>query len=67
MIAQRFLASRDSAPSTFYNLERVSPGVSGDVRIPDIAGSGNGGGTLVDVLLANLIRDERNQRLVAGD
>ena len=40
----------------------------GGVKIvPDIvAGSGNGGGTLVDVLLANLIRDERNQRLVAG-
>jgi hypothetical protein len=31
-----------------------------------VAGSGNGGGTLVDVLLANVIRDERNQRLVGG-
>ncbi len=40
---------------------------SGVKLVPDIvAGSGNGGGTLVDVLLANLIRDERNQRVVAG-
>lgn len=36
--------------------------------VPDIvAGGGNGGGTLVDVLLANVIRDERNQRLVVGN
>jgi uncharacterized membrane protein YqiK len=40
---------------------------SGVKLVPDIvAGSGNGGGTLVDVLLANVIRDERNQRLAAG-
>ena len=40
---------------------------SGVKLVPDIvAGSENGGGTLVDVLLANVIRDERNQRLVAG-
>jgi uncharacterized membrane protein YqiK len=40
---------------------------SGVKLVPDIvAGSGNGGGTLVDVLLANVIRDERKQRLVAG-
>jgi hypothetical protein len=40
---------------------------SGVKLVPDIvAGGGNGGGTLVDVLPANVIRDERNQRLVAG-
>ena len=34
--------------------------------VPDIvAGGGNGGGTLVDVLLANVIRDGRSQRALA--
>jgi uncharacterized membrane protein YqiK len=35
--------------------------------VPDIVAGGTGGnGTLVDVLLANVIRDERQQRRVAG-
>ena len=37
------------------------------VAIPDIvAGGSNGGGTLVDVLLANVIRDGRSQRELAN-
>jgi uncharacterized membrane protein YqiK len=40
---------------------------SGVKLVPDIiAGGGNGGGTLVDVLLANVIRDGRPQRELAG-
>jgi hypothetical protein len=41
---------------------------SGVKLVPDIiAGGGNGGGTLVDVLLANVIRDGRpHQRDLAG-
>ena len=39
---------------------------SGVKLVPDIvAGGGNGGGTLVDVLLANVIRDGRAQRVLA--
>jgi uncharacterized membrane protein YqiK len=39
---------------------------SGVKLVPDIvAGGGNGGGTLVDVLLANVIRDGRPQRALA--
>jgi hypothetical protein len=35
--------------------------------VPDIvAGGSNGGGTLVDVLLANVIRDSRPQRALAN-
>ena len=40
---------------------------SGVKLVPDIvAGGANGGGTLVDVLLANVIRDGRPQRVLAG-
>jgi uncharacterized membrane protein YqiK len=40
---------------------------SGVKLVPDIiAGGGNGGGTLVDVLLANVIRDGRPQRELAA-
>jgi uncharacterized membrane protein YqiK len=40
---------------------------SGVKLVPDIvAGGGNGGGTLVDVLLANVIREGRPQRVLAG-
>jgi uncharacterized membrane protein YqiK len=40
---------------------------SGVKLVPDIvAGGANGGGTLVDVLLANVIRDGRPQRALAG-
>jgi uncharacterized membrane protein YqiK len=39
---------------------------SGVKLVPDIvAGGGNGGGTLVDVLLANVIREGRPQRVLA--
>lgn len=39
---------------------------SGVKLVPDIvAGGGNGGGTLVDVLLANVIRDGRPQQVLA--
>jgi uncharacterized membrane protein YqiK len=39
---------------------------SGAKLVPDIvAGGGNGGGTLVDVLLANVIREGRPQRVLA--
>ena len=41
---------------------------SGVKLVPDIvAGGANGGGTLVDVLLANVIRDGRPQRVLAGN
>jgi hypothetical protein len=40
---------------------------SGVKLVPDIvAGGGNNGGTLVDVLLANVIREGRPQRIIAG-
>jgi uncharacterized membrane protein YqiK len=40
---------------------------SGVKLVPDIvAGGANGGGTLVDVLLANVIREGRPQRVLAG-
>ena len=40
---------------------------SGVKLVPDIvAGGGNGGGTLVDVLLANVIRDGRPQQVLAN-
>ena len=40
---------------------------SGVKLVPDIvAGGANGGGTLVDVLLANVIREGRPQRVPAG-
>ena len=40
---------------------------SGVKLVPDIvAGGGNGGATLVDVLLANVIRDDRAHRVLAN-
>jgi uncharacterized membrane protein YqiK len=40
---------------------------SGVKLVPDIvAGGGNGGATLVDILLANSIRDSRSQRVLAN-
>jgi uncharacterized membrane protein YqiK len=58
-----------SMESSNYAMVQVAEALAkaGVKLVPDIvAGGGNGGGTLVDVLLANVIRDGRSQRVLAN-
>jgi uncharacterized membrane protein YqiK len=58
-----------SMESSNYAMVQVAEALakSGVKLVPDIvAGGANGGGTLVDVLLANVIRDGRSQRVLAN-
>jgi len=56
-----------SMESGNYALVQVAEALakSGVKLVPDIIAGGGSGGTLVDVLLANLIRDGRPQKVLA--